>query len=135
MNRELMRQVADSIRTEKNLGYCQGHWFDYEDQDDDGTFCGTTACVAGHAVFLSGGIERLADTTDEMIVSSEAARVLELTPEQYGVLFAPIPRPCLLATVFNVDPTFRDRLERNEDDLQEKIWMARVLETIAEHGS
>lgn len=134
MNRELMWKVAESIRTEEEIGYAQGNWFDYEDRNDDGSYCGTTACVAGHAIFLTGGLRRLVDLDLEMRVSSAAQKELELTPEQASALFAGTVQPYIMRVVFNVPEEHKDKIGHRFGE-QGKVWMARVLETIAEHGS
>ena len=134
MNRELLRKVADSIRTEDSLGYNQGNWFCYEDVDEDDQFCGTCACVAGHAIFVEEGLAKLAKSNDDLCVSSRASELLELNVDQARALFAGTPQGLVLAHEFNIPYEHADKLFRRCDD-DNKTWMARVLETIAEHGS
>lgn len=155
MNRDMLRRVAQSIRSEERMKYRQGSFFRKLYDMGDGTGperieCGTIGCVAGHTILVAHGIDRLIqiDNEDHTGIGfvSRAGDALGLDDIQCEALFSGCPTREFLADAFAIDlgqvPTVKnfpnDHLRfgcysEPAPDVSPQ-WMAAVLEAIAEHA-
>lgn len=91
-------------------------WEGYR-ENEDGEICGTTHCIAGWALVLTGGQNFLRqwESYPEKI-SSEAARLLEISEEQANSLFH----------VFSWPKQFKEGWFENDDQGAAETGVARI---------
>ena len=154
LNRELLRRVAQSIRSEEHMKYRQGSFFRKLYKLEQGVAikqCGTIGCVAGHAILEAHGMDKLReiDRHDYSGVSFQrtAGDALGLDDFQRECLFSGCPMPEYLADAFTLDlsqipiacdfPNDHMRFGANAMPFPDVSpqWMAAVLEAIAEKAS
>lgn len=93
MNREMILKVADAIETagapeaQPALGFNMGDWISNQLIDNSGHDCGTTACIAGWAVSVSG--RDVANYNGE--IRSDAEHILGLDYDTAEELFVNYP--------------------------------------------
>lgn len=101
MNIELLKKVRDAIADEENpIGFDMGHFFCItkrctSEKSIDGMIeelerskgCGTTACIAGHAVAVALKTKMKLPALGYESISLAARNLLELTPQQAEYLF------------------------------------------------
>ena len=95
MNKKLLKKVRDRIADE-SIHYNQYIFWDYPDSAHDftdiirdGKFCGTSCCIAGHAI-AAAGVEAVSMYLKDGF-ASVAQHLLGLTQDEADLMFNPSP--------------------------------------------
>jgi hypothetical protein len=86
LNEKLIACVLEHIEQHPEE-YDQSLWAHVEDQEQDGNYCGTTACVAGWACLLSTPVEKWREPHNYGYYYHEGARLLGLDVTEASMLF------------------------------------------------
>jgi len=97
MNREMILKVADAIEAaakpeaKPTLGFNMGDWVSNRHYDVSGHFCGTTACIAGWTLAVSGQELSAEDSAQYLGIRNEAEAILGLSCDKAEDLFVNYP--------------------------------------------
>lgn len=124
MNTELLLKVKAAILAEPKT-FQMWQWV----ETDSDSPCGTSACIAGHAVAIDRGMKRLNGllSMDESI-ESKGCQALELTPKQANTLFFRVHWP----TNFSED--YEDEMDNGSAIGMAQSAAARIDHFIATDG-